>query len=275
MSNGEKVQRYSESRYDGLQWDDSGDYVEYDDYAKMESLLDDYERLCQSKDAELIELRALASQPAAPAHPMSIEAIRKLALDMCATDAEGHSEEFNDGRAYGVAKMNAALMKLAAPPVQQPGDVRDTNGTIDGGDVSFNQVFVTMDEKPSPELWTLGNRCYLATTRPSAALTEAQRNQIIQSSIADWPAGFKDTPYKAMDQIITKAERAILAASSGAVAVPEDEREVWIAYNSADDDEAVMFFTELPGSELKERFVLKHYLCRPAAPAIPDQGQTK
>lgn len=36
---------------------------------------------------------------------------------------------------------------------------------------------------------------------------------------------------------------------------------VWMAHNSVDDDEAVMFFTEMPGGELKERFVLKEYLC--------------
>jgi hypothetical protein len=51
--------------------------------------------------------------------------------------------------------------------------------------------------------------------------------------------------------------------------VGDDEQHIWIAYNSVDDDEAVMFFTELPGQEFKERFVLKHYLCRPA----PDQQQ--
>lgn len=35
---------------------------------------------------------------------------------------------------------------------------------------------------------------------------------------------------------------------------------VWMAHNSI-DDEAVMFFTEMPGRELKECFVLKEYLC--------------
>jgi hypothetical protein len=67
-------------------------------------------------------------------------------------------------------------------------------------------------------------------------------------------------------------ERAALSAAPvseqpqpASTAHPDSERDVWIAYNSVDDDEPVMFFTELPGQELKERFVLKHYKCRPTA----------
>jgi hypothetical protein len=49
-----------------------------------------------------------------------------------------------------------------------------------------------------------------------------------------------------------------------------DEQEIWIAFNSEDDDEPVMFFTELPGQELKSRFYLRHFFMRDA-PAAPTQ----
>lgn len=69
-----------------------------------------------------------------------------------------------------------------------------------------------------------------------------------------------------------KARRVLerTAAPAGEVVVPDlakvGEQPVWIAFNSEDDDEPVMFFTELPGQELKARFYLRHFMMRPVAP---------
>lgn len=75
-----------------------------------------------------------------------------------------------------------------------------------------------------------------------------------------------------LGSIASKLEEQQAADSSD-----EKEQDVWIAFNSADDDEPVMFFTELPGTEFKERFVLKHYLCRlaPAQSQPSEKGGVK
>jgi len=61
---------------------------------------------------------------------------------------------------------------------------------------------------------------------------------------------------------VYEAARAIERELSASAEAATTEQDVWIAFNSADDDEAVMFFMEMPGSDLKERFHLKHYKCR-------------
>lgn len=60
-----------------------------------------------------------------------------------------------------------------------------TNGTIDGGSAEHNQVYVRMDERPSTELWTVGNRCYLApaaTLAASAALPAAEQDDVAKDA---------------------------------------------------------------------------------------------
>lgn len=73
-------------------------------------------------------------------------------------------------------------------------------------------------------------------------------------------------------QFITK-RRESLAAAAPAAQAPSDAKDaqrVWIARN--EDGEEVMFFTQIPGRELKDRYKLTEYLCYPVA-AMQDNGK--
>ena len=64
-------------------------------------------------------------------------------------------------------------------------------------------------------------------------------------------------------------DRTKLYAAPPTQAIAVEAVRVWIATD--EDDEPVMFFTELPGGDLKDRYKLTEYLCTPVA--APSQGE--
>ncbi|HJV72706.1 MAG TPA: hypothetical protein VJ654_00665 [Noviherbaspirillum sp.] len=101
-------------------------------------------------------------------------------------------------------------------------------------------------------------------------LTDADRETLL--GLIAWLRGAAqgDRPNTTRGEAADTLQRILSTAPQ--VEAKEGEQHVWIAYNSEDDDEPVMFFTEMPGQELKDRFFLKHYICRPAAPSSQKEG---
>lgn len=255
-------------------------------------------------------IRAITSQPAAPVQPsigQLLDAFSNIE-HLWGLNEPGalvrHRDVFNMLIAAGKAN--------AAPPVQQPGDVREAIKAIstrqafeawirttsewedDSDDFTLNA-----DGKYNDMRWRNAYKAWeardlfiasqaLATTRPSSALTETQQRGL--SALADRIEQAGNALPLFIDTTAAIAIRAILAASSGAVAVPEG----WQPIETAPKDRKIDLWTgearltgcywdracgewrktDESGHIIRTR-VATYWREIPAAPATPAQGQTK
>ena len=70
-----------------------------------------------------------------------------------------------------IAAANPAVVLDLIARIERAAAPAPTNATVNGGSVDGNVVYVSMDEKPTGRLWTVGARCFLAESSAAAPAT--------------------------------------------------------------------------------------------------------
>lgn len=214
-------------------------------------------------------LAALASQPAAPVQPEAPTYDMFIAAEKAGVSFATQQKCWDAW--------------FAAPPVQQPGDVREAweysfthSSALGKGDTEVGPC-LTYDRSTAYGVGCFGQRQVsvgqaLATTRPSAALTEAQRQnaELVKARLQTICIISDDIDVVLAVKDAMPCINAILAASSGAMAVPEGFVSAVREMVDNDGGEGSRYDA---GAFVKARSSVKAMIS--AAPAIPAQGQTK